>query len=88
MSELDKKFEEAFHIASTTKVKCPPDIMLQFYAYYKLATEQYLYNNNADSNEDTLINAFKMNALMQLNNITKEEAKQAYIDLVKKYLKT
>ena len=38
-SQLDIEFEEAYRIASSTKIKLPPDIMLQFYAYYKQATK-------------------------------------------------
>ena len=38
MKDLDIKFKKAFEIASGMKEKLPPDVMLQFYAYYKQAT--------------------------------------------------
>ena len=34
-----------------------------------------------------LFNAFKMNAWMQSSNLTEDEAKQKYINLVEKHLK-
>ncbi|WP_372744769.1 acyl-CoA-binding protein [Lutibacter sp.] len=84
-SALDKEFEEAYNIAATTKIKLPPDIMLQFYAYYK----QALKGNNYEepSGDIELRNAFKLNAWFQLNHLTEKEAKQKYIELVNKYLK-
>ena len=33
-----------------------------------------------------IINAFKTNALFQVENISQDEAKRRYIDLAKKYL--
>jgi len=80
MSDLDKKFKKAFEIASAMTKKLPPDVMLKFYAYYKHAT-----NDNSmviPSGNNIVRNAFKLNAYFQLNNISIEEAKQKYIDLV------
>jgi acyl-CoA-binding protein len=83
---LDKAFEEAYKISSSTKKKLPPDVMLQFYAYYKQATKG---NNYVEPSGDVeLRNAFKLNAWFQLNHLTETEAKLAYIDLVNKHLKT
>lgn len=82
--DLDKKFQKAYDIANETDIKLPPDIMLQFYAYYKQATRG---NDYRQSNDDVeLRNAFKLNAWIQLNHLTEEEAKKEYIKLVKKYL--
>lgn len=86
MSEdLDKEFEDAYKISSTTSIKLPPDVMLQFYAFYKQATRGNNYEQ--PSGEVELRNAFKLNAWFQLNHLTEDEAKQEYINLVNKYLK-
>lgn len=85
MTDLNKKFEEAFEIASAMTKKLPPDVMLKFYAYYKHATNQsgiYLPSGN-----DEIKNAFKLNAYFQLSDITPDEAKQKYIDLVEEFTK-
>lgn len=84
-NSLNKKFEEAYIIASTTTIKLPPDIMLQFYAYYKQATKGSNYKQPSGNVE--LRNAFKLNAWFQLNHLDEKEAKTAYIRLVHKYLK-
>jgi len=83
--ELDKKFEEAYKISSTTNIKLPPDIMLQFYAYYKQATKGNNYEQSSGSVE--LRNAFKLNARFQLSHLSEDEAKTIYIELVNKHLK-
>ncbi len=83
MTDLDKKFEEAFEIASAMTKKLPSDVMLKFYAYYKRATNKsgiYLPSGN-----DEIKNAFKLNAYFQLIDITPDEAKQKYIDLVEEF---
>ena len=83
--ELDKKFEEAYKISSTTQKKLPPDIMLQIYAYYKQATKGNNYEEPSGSVE--LRNAFKLNAWFQLNHLSENEAKKEYIKLVNNHLK-
>ncbi len=83
MSDLDKKFRKAFEIASAMTKKLPPDIMLQFYSYYKHATSKD--SVVIPSGKNIVRNAFKLNAYFQLNNITAEEAKQKYIELVEKH---
>jgi diazepam-binding inhibitor (GABA receptor modulating acyl-CoA-binding protein) len=84
-TQLDIEFEEAYSIASTTKIKLPPDIMLQFYAYYKQATKGNNYEE--PSGDVELRNAFKLNAWFQLNHLSEKNAKKIYIDLVNKHLK-
>ena len=78
MERLDKRFE----IASAMTQKLPPDTMLKLYAYYKLATKGRNYST--PSGESQLRNAFKLNALFQLNDIGENEAKNKYIELVEK----
>jgi len=85
MTDLDKKFNKAFEVASAMSKKLPPDIMLKFYAYYKRATSKnsiYL-----PSGDDEIRNAFKMNAYFQLADITPNEAKQEHIELVEEFTK-
>ena len=85
MKDLESKFKNAYLLASETDKKLPPDIMLQFYAYYKQATQGNDYKEGNDNQK--LRNAFKLNAWFQLNHLTEDEAKKAYIKLVNKYLK-
>ena len=83
MTDLDKKFKKAFEIASAMTKKLPPDVMLKFYAYYKHATNKSgLY---LPSGDDEIKNAFKLNAYFQSADITSDEAKQKYIDLVEEF---
>ena len=81
---LNKEFEAAYLKASTTDIKLPPDIMLQFYAYYKQATKGNNYEN--PSGDIELRNAFKLNAWFQLSHLSEKEAKKEYIKLVNRYL--
>lgn len=85
MKNLENKFEKAYLLASKTDKKLPPDVMLQFYAYYKQATRGNDYRKGNDNEE--LRNAFKLNAWFQLNHLTEDEAKKSYIRLVNKHLK-
>ncbi len=78
--DVHTKFEKAYAITSSMTEKLPPDVMLKLYAYYKQATKGVNYVRSAGQNE--VRNAFKANALFQLNNISEEEAKLAYIALV------
>ena len=54
--------------------------MLKLYAYYKHATRGVQFAR--PSGENNVRNAFKLNAIFQLNDITEEEAKKQYIKLV------
>ena len=82
--EVDMEFRKAYELASKTRKKFPPDIMLQFYAYYKQATETEGIYTPSDSDE--VRNAFKLNALLQVRGISILEAKERYIELVNKYI--
>ncbi len=83
--KLDIEFQNAYEVVSNTTIKLPPDVMLMFYAYYKQATKEAVIPNNNDIHSE-LKSAFKLNALIQLKDISEEEAKVAYIELVKKHL--
>ncbi len=78
---LEIEFREAVaHINAYTE-PFPADVLLKLYAYYKKATNDY----GRPSSKKPIINAFKTNALFQSEDITEDEAKQKYIDLVNNY---
>lgn len=81
----EKRFEKAFVMASSTKRSFPPDVMLNLYAYYKRATEKNGFYIPPSQNGD-LKNAFKVNALLQVKDISKTEAQKKYIDLVEEHI--
>lgn len=85
MTEIsDQKFSKAYEMASNTHLKFPPDIMLHFYAYYKRATERDgFYTPRRD---EDIRNGFKANALLQVKDLSKGEAKEKYIEMVEKYI--
>lgn len=83
MKDLDKKFDKAFAIASKMTDELAPDIMLHFYAYYKIATNNGVMHIPSGNSE--LRNGFKLNALFQFNHVSTEEAKIKYIELVEKH---
>lgn len=83
MTDLDRKFTKAFDIASAMTDKLPSDVMLRFYAYYKHATSKDSFEQPSGTSE--VRNAFKLNAWFQINNISTDEAKLKYIELVEKY---
>ena len=85
MKELDRKFKKAFEVASAMTEKLPSDVMLRFYAYYKHATSKDTIVS--PSGEDSVRNAFKLNAWFQINTITVDEAKEKYIALVEEFSK-
>lgn len=83
MDDLDRRFNKAFEIASAMTKKLPPDIMLQFYSYFKHATNK---NSTVRPSGNNIVrNAFKLNAYFQIANISEEEAKKKYIELVEKH---
>ncbi len=84
--ELHTNFLKAFEKASNTKIQLPPDIMLHFYAYYKQATHTEEIGFYIPSGSSELRNAFKLNALFQVKNLTPDEAKLKYIELVNTYI--
>ncbi|MAB49728.1 MULTISPECIES: acyl-CoA-binding protein [Winogradskyella] len=79
--ELHKEFEDAVDRINAHTEPFPADFLLRLYAYYKKATNDY----GRPSSRKPIINAFKTNALFQVQNISQDEAKKEYIDLVNKY---
>lgn len=86
MSEKTEiRFKKAYNMASQTRLSFPPDVLLGFYAYYKRATEQNgFYIPPTD--EGDLRSAFKVNALVQVKDMSRTEAKEKYIELVEEYI--
>ena len=79
--KLDKEFLEAVERINKHTEPFPADVLLKLYAYYKKATNDY----GRPSSRKPLINAFKTNALFQARDISVEEAKRKYIELVNQY---
>lgn len=79
--ELDIEFRDAVERINNFTEPFPADFLLRLYAYYKKATNDY----GRPSSRKPIINAFKTNALFQVQNVTQDEAKRIYIDLVKNY---
>jgi acyl-CoA-binding protein len=79
--ELNIEFEKAVARVNDHAHPFPADFLLRLYAYYKKATNNY----GQPSSKKPIINAFKTNALFQIKDITKDEAKQEYISLVTNY---
>lgn len=84
--DLNQRFEEAVELASNTGREFPPDLRLYFYAYYKRALGNHRDDRQIDDGNTALVNAFKMNALFQVRNISEEEAKEKYIELVNRHV--
>jgi acyl-CoA-binding protein len=79
--ELDIAFRDAVRRINEHKEPFPADVLLKMYAYYKKATNDY----GRPKSREALINAFKTNALFQAKDITPDEAKIKYIELVDNY---
>ena len=79
--ELDIEFREAVDRINAHTEPFPADVLLKLYAYYKKATNDY----NRPSGRKPLINAFKTNALFQAQDISPDQAKEKYIELVNNY---
>ncbi len=78
--KLNSEFLAAVQLVNDYKNPLPADLLLKLYAYYKIANKNY---NNPGS-KTPLINAFKANALIQAQNIDREEAMKLYVNLVQK----
>ena len=79
--ELHNEFENAVERINAHTDPFPADFLLRLYAYYKKATNDY----GRPSSRKPIINAFKTNALFQVQDISENEAKQEYINLVNNY---
>tara|TARA_B110000211_G_C13779104_1_gene421061 strand:- start:67 stop:333 length:267 start_codon:yes stop_codon:yes gene_type:complete len=82
-SDLDIAFREAFIAISTLKESLTPDIMLRFYAYNKQAN---FGSNFPFEGELDVRNGFKINAWMQLKDMSSDEAKKKYVELANSVL--
>lgn len=86
MTEIsDHRFLKAYKMACSTELRFPPDIMLKFYAYYKrgiLKNEVY----TPARNQQDLLTGFKANALLQVEDLNPQEARDKYIEMVEKYI--
>ena len=80
--ELDRECRAAVESISKHKEPFPADTLLKLYAFYKKATNDY----SRPSSSKAIINAFKTNALFQVEDISQDEAKRRYIELAKEYL--
>ena len=80
-SDLDIAFQEAVQRVNEYTDPFPADTLLKLYAYYKKATNNY----GKPSSRKPIINAFKTNALFQVQNISQKGAKKKYIELVNNY---
>lgn len=72
-------------MASSTAQQFPPDVLLHFYALYKRATEKNGFYI-PPTNTGDLRSAFKINALVQVKDLSKQEAKERYIEMVEQHI--
>lgn len=84
--ELDILFDEAFANAQLIpQESVPQDMQLILYGLYKQATSgtTSVYVQNPQD----LINAFKLNAWMQVKHLSIDDAKEQYIAIINKLMK-
>lgn len=86
--ELDKLFEEAFKNAQLIpQSSVPIDQQLVLYGLYKQATsddsDQFFFRQDSQN----IRSAFKLNAWMQVNNLSPEDAKKQYINIINNLMK-
>jgi acyl-CoA-binding protein len=79
--KIDIEFDEAVDRVNGHTEPFPADFLLRLYAYYKKATNDYGRPNS----RKPIINAFKTNALFQIQDISEDQAKEEYIRLVNNY---
>jgi len=79
--DLNKAFEDAVERINSFHEPFPADFLLRLYAYFKKASNDY----TGPSSSKPIINAFKTNALFQVKDVSPDEAKRIYIDLVNNY---
>ena len=86
-TELDELFQEYYQAVRDTSKRFPQDTLLRFYSYYKLATdENQMRVQHLPENGEELINAFKANAMFQVQQINPRQAKINYIKLAQQEL--
>jgi len=79
--ELDIAFANAVNSINQYTDPFPADVLLKLYAYYKRAAN----SQSSPGSGNPLINAFKTNALFQINDISVNEAKRLYIETATQY---
>ena len=84
MSEVIMTYSEAIDWVNTHVEEIPKDDLLRLYAYYKRIEAS---RSQREKNEHNLVTAFKANALLQMGNLNRDEAKNSYIELVVKLKK-
>ena len=84
--EIDILFEEAFKNAQLIpQDSVPHDIQLVLYGLYKQASfsdTKFQFNQPHD-----IINAFKLNAWIQVKHLSEQEAKKQYIEIINTLMK-
>nr|WP_294936430.1 acyl-CoA-binding protein [uncultured Flavobacterium sp.] len=86
--DLDKLFDEAFENAQLIpQSSVPIDQQLILYGLYKQATANDSDRFYFRQESQNLRSAFKLNAWMQVNNISADEAKKQYIAIINKLMK-
>ncbi|MEP0262976.1 acyl-CoA-binding protein [Dokdonia sp.] len=81
---LNTAFLDAFKRVSEATQEFPPDVLLQFYALYKQATQENTFSHQEGEHE--LVSAFKINALLQVKSMSSDDAKREYIETANKYV--
>jgi acyl-CoA-binding protein len=85
--DLNTLFDEAFANAQLVpQESVPQDVQLVLYGLYKQASSEST-NRIHYQNPQDLINAFKLNAWMQVKHLTADEAKEKYIEIINSLLK-
>lgn len=85
-NELDILFDEAFENAQLIpQDSVPQNMQLVLYGLYKQATSGKASHHL--QNPQDLINAFKLNAWMQVKHLSIEDAKHQYIDIINQLMK-
>ena len=85
--DLNTLFDEAFSNAQLIpQESVPQDMQLVLYGSYKQACFESA-NQTHYQNPQDLINAFKLNAWMQVKHLTADEAKEKYIEIINSLLK-
>lgn len=79
--ELDIAFNKSVEAINAHKEPFPADVLLRLYAYYKRATN----TQDSSNGDNSLIRAFKTNALFQTRKLDSDEAKELYIEAVRRY---
>lgn len=76
-----KNFEKAVALVNNCNKPLPADFLLKIYALYKKATN----DEDKPSSKREIVNAFKTNALFQIEHVKSEDAKKEYIKIVNEY---